>query len=141
MPTTKSVTLGGQTFNNMTIEGAASDGTFTFSTAAGTFNILTFKPDANIKITSGVTITTSNLVALGTSGHNILFSSVTATSPATISQASGTVAGNYITMQDITGTGGAAFYLGANSTNNGDNTGWIFATDPPSGQSFTTTGM
>ena len=45
-------------------------------------------------------------------------------------KASGIVSCNYLNLTNSDATGGATFYAGANSTNGGGNTGWIF-TNPP----------
>jgi len=49
----------------------------------------------------------------------------------TLSKASGVVSSDYLNITNSTATGGATWYAGANSVNNGGNTGWIF-TAPPS---------
>lgn len=133
--TVKNISGGGQTFNNLTVNGAASAGALTIA-QNNTFNVLTLNANSNVKLTNGSTNTLSSLVAVGTSGNNVLLSSDSAGLAATISQASGTDACNFMTYQDITVTGGAAFYAGANSTSTSGNTGWIAATKPPSGQQY-----
>lgn len=52
--------------------------------------------------------------------------SSTGASAATISKAQGRVRGDYLSLQDLTATGGAIFSAGANSTNVSGNTGWTF---------------
>jgi hypothetical protein len=49
----------------------------------------------------------------------------------TISKSSGVVSNlDYLNIKDSTATGGATWYAGANSTNQGNNSGWIFAAAP-----------
>jgi len=48
----------------------------------------------------------------------------------TLSKASGTVSSDYLNITYSTATGGATWYAGANSVNNGGNTGWIFTAPP-----------
>lgn len=47
-------------------------------------------------------------------------------------KSSGTVSIDYVNIQYSTATGGAAWYAGANSTDGGNNSGWIFSA-PPTG--------
>lgn len=54
-------------------------------------------------------------------------------SRATLSQASGTVAGDYLYLKDSLASGGATFYAGSHSTDVSNNSGWLF-TDPPKSQ-------
>ena len=107
--------------------GAASNGIVTFSgafTCAG----LKFNPDASIKFTAGTTLTTSvPPVMVGTSGHVITIQSTSSGSAATISCASGVIAGDYLSLKDSTVTGGAVFNPGIHSTDVSGNRGWRFA--------------
>jgi hypothetical protein len=45
----------------------------------------------------------------------------------TFSKTSGTVVAEYVSIVDLTATGGAAFYADKNSVDHGGNTGWIFS--------------
>jgi hypothetical protein len=47
-----------------------------------------------------------------------------------LSNASGVVSSDYLYIQNSTATGGATWYAGANSTDAGGNTGWIFTAPP-----------
>lgn len=121
----KTLSLGGQTFYNLTINGAASAGAVTIS-GSNTFNTLKLDPNSSVKFTSGTTQTVTNFDARGTSGNVITIQSTSAGSAATISKSSGTVSCNYLSLKDSTATGGATFYAGASSTNVSGNSGWIF---------------
>lgn len=80
----------------------------------------------SIRFTSGTTTTVSDFTAAGTAGK-ILTIDASTTSAATLSKSSGTVSVDYISISYSTATGGATWNAGANSTNGGNNTGWIFA--------------
>lgn len=131
--TTKSCTLGGQTFNNFQVSGAASCGTFTFNTVGGTFNTLTLDPDSNIRFFSTATFTATTLSASGTSGHAITMNASVAASAAVLAIAAANITMDYVNMQDLS-IGPNAAYAGANSNDNTGNTGWIFGGKPTSGQ-------
>jgi hypothetical protein len=51
----------------------------------------------------------------------------------TFSKAGGVVNVDYLDIQRSTATGGAAWYAGVNSTNSGNNSGWIFTAAPAAG--------
>lgn len=57
-------------------------------------------------------------------------STLTSTSVSTISKSSGIIDVDYLAINNSTATGGATWYAGANSLNNGNNTGWIFTAAP-----------
>lgn len=137
--TVKTIIPGNLQLNNLSISGAASSALVTLN-AFTAINVLTLSPDASLKIIHGTTNVLSSLVATGTSGHPVTIISDSAGSQSTISLPTGTFSGNYLALKDTATTGGSAFYAGVNSVNNGNNSGWIFATKPPSGQSFTSGG-
>jgi hypothetical protein len=70
--------------------------------------------------------TVTNWNVTGSAGNIVTISG------GTLSKASGVVSSDYLNIQNSTATGGATWYAGANSTDSGGNTGWIF-TAPPSG--------
>ena len=121
---------GGISYSGITLnQGGAGDLTITGSNTFG--NITNTVQPATVLFTAGTTSTFSNFSLSGTAGNLITIGSVTAASH-TLSKASGTVSGDYLSISRSTATGGALWYAGANSTNGGNNTGWIF-TAPPSG--------
>ena len=75
----------------------------------------------------------SDFTATGTVGKVLTLNSSVAGTARTLTKTSGTVAVNYLSIQDSTATGGAAWYAGANSTNVSNNTGWIFTNVPSAG--------
>lgn len=127
--TAKTFVGGGSTYNCTINQGGAGALTITGS---NTFdNITNTVQPASVLFTAATTSTFSNFSLSGTAGNLITIGSVTAASH-TLSKASGTVSGDYLSISRSTATGGSSWYAGANSTDNGNNTGWIF-TAPPSG--------
>ncbi len=129
--TAKTFVGGGYTFNCTLNQGGAGALTITGS---NTFNDITntVQP-ASILFTAGTTSTFSNFSLSGTAGNLITIGSVTAASH-TLSKASGTVSADFLSISRSTATGGAGWYAGANSTDGGNNSGWIFTAPPaPSG--------
>jgi hypothetical protein len=127
--TAKTFVGGGSTFNCTVNQGGLGALTITGSNTFG--NITNTVQPASILFTAGTTSTFSNFSLSGTAGNLITIGSVTAASH-TLSKASGTVSSDYLSISRSTATGGASWYAGANSTNGGNNSGWVF-TAPPSG--------
>jgi hypothetical protein len=86
-----------------------------------------------VLFTAGTTSTFTDFNLSGTVGNLITIASVTAATH-TLSKASGTVSSNYLSITNSIATGGATWNAGANSTNGGGNTGWIFG--GPTGSFF-----
>jgi hypothetical protein len=122
---------GGSTFNCTLNQGGL--GTLAI-TGANTFDNITNTVQPASVLFTAATINTFNSFNLnGTAGNLITIGSVTAASH-TLSKSSGTVSCDYLSISRSTATGGASWYAGANSTNGGNNTGWIFTAPPgPSG--------
>lgn len=122
----------GKTFNKIYVHGAASAGTVTFQ-GSNTFDEMIFEPLANVRFTNGTTTTINTPPAwLGTSGNLITVASSSGAANATVHVPSGVVSCDYINLTRITASGATPFYAGANSTDGGNNTNWIF-TAPPAG--------
>ena len=128
----KSFLGGGSTFNCTLNQGGAGALTITGS---NTFSDITntVQP-ASVLFTAATTSTFTNFSLSGTAGNLITIGSVTAASH-TLSKASGTVSSDYLSISRSTATGGAGWYAGANSTNGGNNSGWIFTAPPSSSNS------
>ena len=126
--TAKTFVGGGSTFNCTLNQGGAGDLTITGSNTFS--NITNTVQPASVLFTAGTTSTFTNFNLSGTSGNLITIGSVTAASH-TLSKASGTVSADFLSISRSTATGGAGWYAGANSTDGGNNSGWIF-TAPPS---------
>jgi len=138
---------GGQTYNNVTINGSV--GFPTLNTSSDVFNNLSLSTTVNTTVTGGGPITINNdfivdgpakiitinpAVQINLGNSFIVNSSVSAIITfqstfngvqATFNKTSGIVCINYVTLKDINATGGASYYASL-STDNGNNTGWNF---------------
>ena len=126
--TAKTFVGGGSTFNcTLSNDGAGAltvSGSNTFTTIANGVQPTAFT------FTAATTQTVTNWNVSGTAGNLVTIISSTASVPALLSQASGTVSSNYLSLKDSTATGGAAWYAGSNSTDVSGNLGWIFSSAP-----------
>jgi hypothetical protein len=124
---TKTFVGGGSTYNcTLSNDGAGTltiTGSNTFTTLANGVQPTTFS------FTAGTTTTLTNWSISGTAGNLVTIQSATAASH-TLSKTSGTVSADYLSISRSTATGGATWYAGANSTDGGNNSGWIFAAPP-----------
>ena len=125
--TAKTFVGGGSTFNCTLNQGGLGALTITGSNTFS--NITNTVQPASILFTAGTTSTFSSFSLSGTSGNLITIGSVTAASH-TLSKASGTVSSDFLSISRSTATGGAGWYAGANSTDGGNNSGWIFTAPP-----------
>ena len=82
-------------------------------------------------LTAGSTQTITTFNINGTAGNLVTINSSSSGSQATLSKSSGLASGSYLSIQDSVATGGAT-WSALNSTDGGNNTGWIFG-PPPSG--------
>ena len=101
---------------------------------AGTYaNVTNSITPAYISFPSGYTNYFENFSVSGTSGNLVSIYSDFPPAVSTLSKVGGGVISlNYLSVTNLTATGsGATWYAGANSTNGGNNTGWIFGS--PSG--------
>jgi hypothetical protein len=121
---------GGSTFNCTLNQGGAGaltiTGSNTFSNITNTYKST---GATSILFTAGTTNTFADWNASGESTRVLIISSVTAASH-TLSKASGTVSSDFLSINRSTATGGAGWYAGANSTDVGNNSGWIFTAPP-----------
>jgi hypothetical protein len=128
--TAKTFVGGGSTFNCTLNQGGAGALTITGS---NTFNNITntYKSTGatSILFTAGTTSTFADWNASGESTRLLTIGSVTAASH-TLSKSSGTVSADFLSISRSTATGGAGWYAGANSTDGGNNSGWIFTAPP-----------
>jgi hypothetical protein len=128
--TAKTFVGGGSTFNCTLNQGGAGaltiTGSSTFSNITNTYKST---GATSILFTAGTTNTFANWNASGESTRLLTIGSVTAASH-TLSKASGTVSADFLSISRSTATGGAGWYAGANSTDGGNNSGWIFTAPP-----------
>jgi hypothetical protein len=122
-----SVNFSGNTIN----QGGA--GAMTIIGGSNTFGNITntYKSTGatSILFTAGTTNTFTDWNASGESTRLLTIGSATAASH-TLSKASGTVNADFLSISRSTATGGATWNAGANSTDGGNNSGWIFGTPP-----------
>lgn len=115
---------GGSTYNcTLSNDGAGAltiTGNNTFTTIANGVQPTAFN------FAAGSTTTLTNWNISGTVGNLVTVGSSSA-SQHTLSKASGTVSADYLAISYSNATGGAVWDAGANSTNGGNNSGWIFA--------------
>lgn len=139
---TITVIIGANSTNTRTIAtNGVAQGTLTYTRSGSTgglditggapFTAINFSDASNartLRFTAGTTTTITTAAGWnvnGTSGNLMTVTSITAATH-TISVASGTVSSNYLSLSQSIATGGATCYAGANSTDGGGNTGWIF---------------
>ena len=125
--TAKTFVGGGSTFNcTLSNDGAGAltiTGANTFTTIANGVQPTSFL------FTAATTTTVTNWSVSGTVGNLVTISSATAATH-TLSKPSGIVNANYLSVSYSIATGGATWYAGNNSTNGGNNTGWLFSAAP-----------
>lgn len=117
---------GGLAYNNIWLSGAGT-GKFIF-TGSNTFN--DFKADTpphTIQFTAGTTTTVTSWSVRGTAGNLFTIGSVTAASHALAKAGGGQIGSDYLSISRSDASPGSTWYAGANSTNGGNNTGWIFS--------------
>lgn len=125
--TAATFTGNGFTFYDVWFSRGASTGSITI-TGTNTFHDL--KDDgtaAHSIVFPNVTTTVTTFSISGTSGNLITLARTGASGTFTLSQASGAVCRDYLSISNSTVTGGATWNAGANSTDGGGNTGWTFA--------------
>lgn len=81
--------------------------------------------NGTLKLKNSATTTTGVFATSGTNQKYL--ESTSAGSKATLSQASGTVNANYLTVKDVAATGGAIWNALTACTNNQNNSGWYFS--------------
>jgi hypothetical protein len=124
---------GGSRTYNCTLE---STGNLSI-TGSNTFTTLT--NNSTIFFGAGSTTTVTNWNINGTGPFaRVVLDSDDGISSFTLSKASGIVSSDYLDLYRSVATGGATWYAGANSINNGGNSGWIFTAPPAPPPSGTT---
>ena len=128
---------GGLTYNKLTIGGATGTSTLTF-TGSGTFTeIASTKTVAHtILFTAGTTTTVDAWTVTGTAGNVVTVGSVTAATHTLSKTGGGVVSADYLALSNSIATPVTTWYAGANSTDSGGNTGWIFTAPPSTGGDF-----
>lgn len=126
-----SFTIGSTSSPKFPTIDIATSQTVTFSTA-GNQSIVNLKntvSPATLLFSPNVTYTLDDFELTGTAGNLVTIDS-SSNSAHTFSKSSGVIDADYLSLEYSTATGGASWYAGANSTNVGNNTGWIFTAAP-----------
>jgi hypothetical protein len=127
---------GSQTYGKLTIGGTTGTSTLTI-TGANTFTeIASTKTVAHTIVFPNSTTTTGAFTVQGSSGNVVTLSRTGASGTFTLSKSGGgIVSSNYLSISNSTASPSNTWYAGANSTDGGGNTGWIF-TNASSGSNF-----
>ena len=123
---------GGLTYNNLTIGGATGTSTLTI-TGANTFNTLASTKTVAHTITfPNSTTTVSNWTATGTVGNVVTLTRTGASGTFTLAKSGGGVISgvDYLSISNSTASPASTWYAGANSTDGGGNTNWLFTVAP-----------
>lgn len=127
---TRSFLPSGTTFSLATLNYtvANSSGTLSFSGALdlAALNVSDGVVARTIQFQSAATYTLRAVSIQGAPGALITVRSGTGGSAATLTKPTRVVSCDYVSIQDITATGGASWYAGANSVNVSGVTGWMF---------------
>lgn len=118
-------------YNNLTITG--DNVTISGNNSFTTLNINNASLPTGLLLNSNNTQTiTSNLTTNSSAGHLAILKATTGGTTAYLSKTTGTIALDYMSIQDSHAIGGANWYAGplAHSTNVSNNTGWIFSAAP-----------
>lgn len=125
---TRTFAGGGATYGTLTYTVAGSTGQLNV-TGSNTFGILNFSDVTNARtlaLTAGTTTTVATWNMNGTATKLMTVTSITAATHTLNRLQSGVVSADYLSVDHSIITGGSYWYAGANSTNGGSNTGWIF---------------
>jgi hypothetical protein len=126
---TQTITSNGVTINSGIIIQGGSTCIFADALTQGATNTFVFSL-GNIKLKDGATSTVGVFSTTGTTQKNL--ESTLAGTQATLSQASGTVDVNYLTIKDSNATGGATWnaFVDQSNIDAGNNDGWDFGISP-----------
>lgn len=123
---------GGLTYNNLTIGGATGTSTLTI-TGTNTFDTLASTKTVAHTITfPNSTTTVSNWTITGTVGNVVTLTRTGASGTFTLAKSGGGVISgvDYLSISNSTASPTNTWYAGANSTNGGGNTNWLFTIAP-----------
>lgn len=128
--TARSFTGGGLSFNKLTIGGATGSSTTNLQAISVT-ELASTKTVANtITITSAAALTIGTWSVTGTAGNVVTFNSNTIGTRRTFNLTNVTSGIDYLAVRDIECLQTNRFYVGANSTDNGNNVNVIFTAAP-----------
>jgi fibronectin-binding autotransporter adhesin len=119
---------GGLTYNKLTIGG--STGASATTVGAGTFTELASTKTVAHTIRFAGTITIGTWSITGTAGNVVTVNSTATGTQRTLNLTNATSGIDYLAVQDISVSQASRFYVGANSTDNGNNSNVIFTAAP-----------
>lgn len=130
--TSRTFAGGGNTYGKLTLGGTTSVSTTTF-TGTNTFSELaSTKTVAHTIVFPNVTTTVGAFSVRGTVGNVVTLSRTGASGTFTLAKSgAGVIDSDYLSISNSTATPTNTWYAGANSTNGGGNTNWIFTAAPP----------
>lgn len=129
----KSCAIGSADYSGITVDQAGA-GLLVFNSTGTIGNISnSYASTGATSIRFDANPTVGNFTASGQAGRVLTITSSIDGLARTLTKTSGIVNVNYLSIRDSTATGGATFYAGPNSTNVSNNTGWIFAAAPSTG--------
>lgn len=130
---------GAQTYNIVSYTTAGSTGILNV-TGSNTFKTLNFSDVTNartLRFTAGTTTTiTTAFNVNGTAGKLMTIGSITAASHALSYTGVGYVSSDYLSISRSDATPASTWYAGANSTDGGNNSGWVFTIPPANTGNF-----
>ncbi len=129
----KTLSFGGVPLYNVRFAGGASNQIDIGNDGFGLIllhNLIIDAPNI-IQIAAGMTLSFgNNIITNGSLGNLVTFQSDNSGTPWNITKSSGAIATDFISLTDSNASGGAKFYAGADSTDNGGNSGWLFINMP-----------
>ena len=136
--TARTFSGAGKTYNNLTIGGATGTSTLTI-TGTNTFGtIASTKTVAHTITFPNVTTTVSNWAITGTVGNVVTLTRTGGSGTFTLAKTdSGVISGiDYLSISNSTASPINTWYAGANSTDGGGNTNWLFTVAPVNSNFF-----
>lgn len=121
---------GGLTYPALRIVGG-NGSTVSISSGTTLYSLEVVNGNTTVLYAGGLTIENEVLMR-GTVGNLITLGSNSAGVQRSFIKSTGVVVCDYLSISDSNAQGGGTFYAGANSTNGGNNAGWIFTAPPAS---------
>ena len=128
---------GSKIYHNLVIGGTAGVSKTTF-TGSNTFNIISSTKTVahTLEFTASTTTTFTDWTISGTAGNLVTIQSATAANHTLAKAGNGVVDVDYLSISRSTATPTSRWYAGTNSTDGGNNSGWIFGNAPPTNGNF-----
>ena len=132
--TAKTFSGGGKTWGNIWWDCGTGTGNLD-NVGSNTFSdYKVTNSNHTLRFTAGTTTTVTTFTANGTgSGTKLTIGSITASGHTLTKSGGGTISCDYLSISRSTATPATTWYAGANSTDGGSNSGWIFTAPPATG--------